>query len=174
MAYFLGAGNKLRKVALLSRFPICRPKSYHPLFPIWRNWEARHIIKHIRDYGNEPCLVAGDFNAIAPADNITIDSMPKWLKKCLELIIFSQGNVVYRFSLQALLSSGLTDCFRSVNSTTAGFTLPPPNPGMRLDYILANERATLHLKNCWVVREPAAVDQASDHYPVMAEFTFTS
>jgi endonuclease/exonuclease/phosphatase family metal-dependent hydrolase len=27
-----------------------------------------------------------------------------------------------------------------------------------------------HLKSCRVVREPAAVLQASDHYPVVAEF----
>lgn len=204
MAYYFGTGNKQRKVALLSRLPISRPKSYHPLFPIWRNflntqieyepkkfiriigvhlmanlwvageiwrwWEAMHIIKHIRGYQNEPCLVAGDFNAIAPTDNIEINSMPKWLK----LIIFSHGNIVYRFSIQIFLSSGLTDCFRAINSKTDGFTWPPPNPYARLDYIFANARATMYLKNCWVVREPEAVNQASDHYPVMAEFSFTS
>jgi len=204
MDYFFGTGNKKRRVALLSHLPIHAPKSYHPIFPIWRNfveakieyepnktfrligvhpianlwvacelwrlWEANHIIRHSRPYQNEPCLIAGDFNAIAPADKIRIDTMPRWLK----WVIFSQGNRVYRFSIQALLATGFTDCFRFLNPTVDGFTLPPPTPNARLDYIFVNARMKAHLEKCWVVREPKAVAQASDHYPVIAEFNFAT
>jgi len=202
MDYFFGTGNKKRRVALLSRLPIHAPKSFHPAFPIWRNfieakieyapgktfwligvhpmanlrvacelwrlWEAQYIIRHCQPYQPEPCLIAGDFNAIAPNDKVRTDLMPMWLK----LILFSQGNRVYHFSIRAFLAAGFTDCFRFLNPTEAGFTLPPPVPNTRLDYILVNATMKAHLKNCWVVREPNAVTQASDHYPVMAEFSF--
>ena len=37
MNYYLGTGNKQRKVALLSKLPVISFNSRHPLFPIWRN-----------------------------------------------------------------------------------------------------------------------------------------
>ncbi len=104
MDYYLGAGNKQRKVALLSRLPVRSFHSYHPFFPIWRNfvdaeieyepnktmhvigvhpianlglafeiwrfWEAQYVIRHSQNFQNMPCLIAGDFNAIAPNDKI--------------------------------------------------------------------------------------------------------
>lgn len=38
MKYYIGTGNKKRKVALLSKLPVLTFKSHHPLFPIWRNF----------------------------------------------------------------------------------------------------------------------------------------
>ena len=34
MNYFIGGGNKERKVALLSNLPVLSFQSYHPIFPI--------------------------------------------------------------------------------------------------------------------------------------------
>jgi exonuclease III len=204
MDYFFGPGNKKRRVALLSRLPIQAPQSYHPAFPIWRNfieaqieyapgktfrligvhpmanlwvacdlwrlWEAQYVIRHTQSYQNESCLIAGDFNTIAPDDGLRTDTMPAWLR----LILVSQGNRVYRFSIRAFLAVGFTDCFRFLNPTEAGFTLPPPIPNTRLDYIFVNAKMKASLKKCWVGREPSAVAQASDHYPVIAEFHFGS
>lgn len=202
MNHYFGAGNKKRRVALLSKFPVLAFKSHHPVFPIWRNfieaeiecgpiktvriigvhpianlgvvlevwrkWEVNHIINHVRSFRNTPCLIAGDFNAIAPGETAKTDNMPNWLK----WIIYLQGNRVYHFSIETLLSAGFTDCFRFLNSES-GFTLPPPNPNARLDYIFVNAPMKTYLKKCWVVREPSSVNLASDHYPVMAEFNFT-
>jgi exonuclease III len=201
MNYFMGSGNKQRKVALLSKLPVLSFQSYHPIIPIWRNfidaeieyepgrtarligvhpmanlgivfeiwrfWEIRHVSRHLRQYENLPCLIAGDFNAIAPRESVRIETMPNWLK----WIIFLQGNRVYHFSLSKLLSAGFVDCFRSLNAEK-GFTLPPPNPNSRLDYVFVNATMRPYLRKCWVVREPNSVDSASDHYPVMAEFKF--
>ncbi|MFN8413224.1 MAG: endonuclease/exonuclease/phosphatase family protein [Anaerolineales bacterium] len=203
MDYYMGAGNKKRKVALLSKLPIHSFKNHHPLFPIWRNfidaeveiepnktiniigvhpianlgfpfeiwrfWETKHILNYVQKSKIESCLIAGDFNAIAPKEKVKTENMPNWLK----WIIYLQGNRVYHFSLQALISAGFTDCFRLLNSD-AGFTLPPPTPNARLDYIFANDKMKNHLKNCWVVRDPKSTNLASDHYPVMAEFDFTN
>jgi exodeoxyribonuclease III len=202
MDYFIGGGNKERKVTLLSKLPVRAFQSHHPLFPIWRNfidaeieyeptktariigihpmanlgvvfeiwrrWEANYIIRHVCPYQNMPCLIAGDFNAIAPGETVHIETMPNWLK----WIIYLQGKRVYHFSIAKFLSAGFTDCFRSLNSD-AGFTLPPPHPNSRLDYIFVNATMRTYLKKCWVIREPDSVNRASDHYPVMAEFSFT-
>ena len=202
MNYFIGSGNKERKVALLSKLPVLSFQSYHPIFPIWRNfidaeieyeptktvriigvhpmanlgvvfeiwrfWEISYIARQVRRYANTPCLIAGDFNAIAPGESVKMQTMPNWLK----WIIFLQGNRVYHFSIAKFLSAGLVDCFRSLNSNE-GFTLPPPNPNSRLDYVFVNATMRPYLKKCWVVREPNSVNDASDHFPVMAEFSFT-
>ena len=204
MDYFFASGNRKRRVALLSRLPLRSPKSYHPFPPIWRNfveaeieyqvnktfrligvhltaslwvvfelwrwWEAKYIIKHSQNYRDESCLIAGDFNAISPYDRVITDSMPKWLK----FVIRAQGNRVYHFSIQEFLSAGFTDCYRFLHTNDDGFTLPPPKPNARLDYIFVNDRMKEHLKECWVVREPPAVIKASDHYPVVAEFEFST
>ena len=202
MTYYIGTGSQQRKVALLSKLPVLAFKSHHPLLPIWRNfivaeieyepnkttriigvhpianlgvvfevwrqWEAKYVTSHIQDFQNMPCLIAGDFNAIAPGEKVKTENMPNWLK----WIIYLQGNRVYHFSIETLLSAGFTDCFRFLNSDN-GFTLPPPNPNARLDYIFVNARMKAYLTKCWVVREPNSVNLASDHYPVMAEFVFT-
>ena len=201
MNYFMGGGNKERKVALLSKLLVRAFQSHHPVFPIWRNfieaeieyepskiarmigihpianlgivfeiwrrWEANYIIRHVRRYQNMSCLIAGDFNAIAPGETVNMATMPNWLK----WIIYLQGNRVYHFSIAKFLSAGFIDCFRSLNSDE-GFTLPPPNPNSRLDYVFVNATMRTYLKKCWVIREPASINLASDHYPVMAEFNF--
>jgi exodeoxyribonuclease III len=203
MKYYFGAGNKKRRVALLSKLPVLTFNSHHPNFPIWRNfidaeieyapkktariigvhpianlgiifevwrlWEAKYISRYSQNSQNMPCLIAGDFNAIAPGEKVNIERMPSWLK----WIIYLQGNRVYHFSIEMVLSAGFIDCFRFLNSDE-GFTLPPPNPNARLDYIFVNATMKTYLKKCWVVREPNSVDIASDHYPVMAEFSFTN
>lgn len=203
MAYFIGERSIKRKVALLSHLPVHSFNSFHPFLPIWRNFidaeieyktnktfrligihqvanlwigfefwrllDANHIIKHAQKFKGKPCLIAGDFNAIAPKDNIETNHMPSWLKWTIRL----QGNRVYRFSLQTFLSAGFTDCFRFLNSDEDGFTLPPPTPNSRLDYILVNPEIKPHLEKCWVSRELEGVDQASDHFPVIAEFSLT-
>jgi exodeoxyribonuclease-3 len=199
MDYYIGAGNKKRKTALLSKFPVKAFKSHHPVFPIWRNFldaeieygpnktiriigvhpmanlgvifelwrllEAIYVINHVQKYQNMPCLIAGDFNAIAPKEKAITENMPNWLKWTIRL----QGNRVYHFSIERIISAGFTDCFRLLNSDD-GFTLPPPKPNSRLDYIFANNKMKEHLTKCWVVREPNSVNLASDHYPVAAEF----
>jgi endonuclease/exonuclease/phosphatase family metal-dependent hydrolase len=200
MTPFFASGNKKRRVALLSRLPLRSCQSYHPFPPIWRNvieaeiesspnqrfrlfgihpmanlsvicelwrwWEAKQVVECIRPYKAEPCLIAGDFNAIAPHDRVIIKLMPQWLK----LMLLAQGNRVYHFSVREYLSAGFADCFRVSHPDDDGFTLPPPHPNSRLDYILVNEVMKAYLINCWVVREPSAVLKASDHYPVVAEF----
>src|SRR5215211_1191265 len=202
MKYFIGEGNRERRVALLSQLHIENFRSHHPIFPIWHNFieatikvstgdvfrligvhlvanpwisfelwrllEIRYIVKYLQQYSNEPCLMAGDFNTVAPGDRIITSRWPMRLK----FILWSQGNRVYRFALRFLISSEFIDCFRLKNPDGDGFTLPPPVPNTRLDYVFVNRPMEKHIKSCWVVHEPNNVTEASDHYPVMVELNF--
>jgi exonuclease III len=199
---FFATGNKKRRVALLSRFSILSVNSIHPFPPIWRNiieacieylpgqqlfvfgihpianlagvfelwrwWEAKHIIRCTQPYTSKSCLIAGDFNAIAPDDQVQINTMPNWLK----MIFWLQGNRAFRRSVKEYLEAGFTDCFKHLHPQEDGHTLPPSHPNTRLDYIFVNDILKTHLVKCWVVREPTAIQKASDHCPVVAEFEF--
>ena len=64
----------------------------------------------------------------------------------------------------------MTDCFRERHPNADGHTYGPPTPTGRIDTIFANPAMKARLQECSVVREPPAVDLASDHYPVVADF----
>lgn len=200
MKPFFASGNQKRRVALLSSLPVRNFHSIHPR-PIWRNmitaeidigtnqslhlfgvhpkaslgilsevwrWlEARYILALVESFADRPCLIAGDFNAIAPGDTFDMATMPWWLK----LELWLQGRRTYHFSIQRYLDAGFIDCFRYLEQNATGYTLPPPSPNSRLDYIFINNLLKSSLKGCWIVRESLSVDEASDHYPVVAEFS---
>ncbi len=115
-----------------------------------------------------PGLIAGDFNAVAPNDRVVVKSMPAILK----LMLLLQGGRFFHHAIAATQVAGFADCYRFLHPDRDGFTLPAPSPTIRLDYIFANEALKAYLQKCDVVREPAAVHQASDHYPLVAEFAF--
>jgi exonuclease III len=199
MQWFLGKGNRKTKVALLSRLPVLNFNSLHP-FPIWHNvietevryqtnqsllligvhliphlwfgfelWrylELKYILARCKKFLGQPLLIAGDFNAIAPGDAVMVKSSPASIKAMLIL----QGNHVFRFAIQALLSSGFIDCFRLLHRDEKGLTYPIPRPSTRFDYVFVNQIMQKKLAECWVVRQPNSVIEASDHYPVVAEF----
>jgi endonuclease/exonuclease/phosphatase family metal-dependent hydrolase len=193
------AGNSKRHLALLSRLPIVQHHSYHPvplsttlleatleiapgqhlrvhgvhliaqpfvLLEMWRWWEIKIILRRIKAHMIEPCLLAGDFNAIGPGDPVNISEWPRHLK----LMLAWYGGRVPRWAISEVKAAGFMDCFRSFHPHEDGFTLPTPAPNSRLDYLFVNEALRRQLAECRVVREPPAVEQASDHYPVMASF----
>jgi exonuclease III len=68
------------------------------------------------------------------------------------------------------MTYNIPTAFAHLHPDDEGFTLPPPQPNSRLDYILVSDALKSRLVNCWVVRQPPAILKASDHYPVVAEF----
>lgn len=199
--YYFGEGYRIKRLAVVSRLPILAHSSpsflpfwrilaqvaiehqpgqqlhifgVHTLHELnvvtetWRTMEARYILSRYRPHQSEPCLLTGDFNAIAPGDSVIMDTMPFGLR----LSLWVQGNRPYHFAMRQYLNAGFTDCFRKLHPDDPGYTLPSHRPNSRLDYMLANPQLAPHLKNCFVVREPKAVEQASDHCPVVAEFEF--
>ena len=200
MEFRFAAGNSKRHLALLSRLPIVHHHSYHPpplsatlleatleiapqqhlhvygvhlaaqpfvLLEMWRWWETKMILRRIRPHMLEPCLLAGDFNALGPGDPVNID---EWPPRLMRMLVWYGGRVP-RWTISEVTAAGFVDCFRSLQSREDGFTLPTPTPNSRLDYIFVSGMLRSWLTDCHVVREPLAVEQASDHYPLMAEFS---
>jgi exonuclease III len=136
------------------------------VFELWRAWELRGAIAHALRNAPTHCLVVGDFNAIAPGDDVRLERFPWYLK----LMTLAQGNHVPRFAMRQMGDAGFVDCFRTTAPQDAGYTVPTPAPNARIDYIFANASMALRIERCFVARDPAAVDVASDHYPVVADF----
>jgi exonuclease III len=109
-------------------------------------------------------LLIGDFNTTLRADDAQIEGMPLWLR----LLILANGGIRPR-ALQLLLDSGYIDVFRHLNPHGEAFTLPTPDPNSRLDYAFVPKELINRVKACLVIREPDAVNIASDHYPLLVE-----
>jgi endonuclease/exonuclease/phosphatase family metal-dependent hydrolase len=199
MQSFFSKGNSKRNLAILSRFPIVSSESYHP-FPLKtsilaatiehapnqflqifgvhlkaqisvvselkRMWEADTILKKIARDKTYPCLIAGDFNAVAPNDSVVTDSLLLHSK----VMLLFQGGHIFRSAIAKFIKAGFTDCYRFLHPLEDGFTLPPPNPIMRLDYIFADNSLREKLEGCDVLTDSQNYLLASDHYPLVAEF----
>jgi exodeoxyribonuclease-3 len=198
LQHFIAKGNRF-SVALLSRFPILEANTHnqfplrdsvleasiqisadqrlyiigvHPIafpgtfFEYWRNWELSIALKRALMHHEDACLIAGDFNAISPHDRVVIDTAPR----IMHLLYGLQLGYIFRHAMRKLLATRFLDCYRHLHPTQDGFTIPTPNPKVRLDYILANQRLAPRLTSCDVVTAPDAVHRASDHYPLVADF----
>lgn len=141
------------------------------VFEAWRLWEITIILRTIKCKisKKEPCLIAGDFNAIAPRDRVIKAAMPLYIK----LILFLQGWHIFKFALKSILDNGFSDCYRFINKKEDGFTLPTNNPNARLDYFFANKEMIANLKECLVANQCEKSRKASDHYPILTRFDFS-
>ena len=201
MQWYFAPGNTRWHLALLSRWPIVAGESHHPFPPVqqtvleatvegplgkhihvfgmnagplpnvlcelWRRWEVSAALRRATKYTDSLCLLVGDFNSVAPGDRPAIERMRTFDR----VLILLQGNRLFHFAVRSILAAGMADCFRDLHQSEDGFTVPVPAPNVRLDYVFANAPMRATLKRCFVVREPVAVRRASDHYPVVADFT---
>jgi exonuclease III len=198
MDYYVAASNVKWHVALLSRFPISAAVTHHER-PIYRGLleatvatptqplkifgvhlhagqmlgaelrryrELPPILKHMAPYTTQPCVVTGDFNAVAPGDRPVVEAMPAWLQRKLRW----QGRHLFRFVMRKVLRAGWVDCFRLLNPHDQGFTFPTGSPDIRYDYVFTSAVMQPSVRQCRVLREPATLEAASDHYPILAEF----
>jgi len=113
-------------------------------------------------------IVLGDYN-IAPEDRDVHDPQA-W-----------EGSVhvspAERAALQALLATGLKDCFRLFEQPdklyswwdyrTMAFRR---NAGLRIDLILASARLAEKCASCHIDKAPRKLERPSDHAPVVATF----
>jgi endonuclease/exonuclease/phosphatase family metal-dependent hydrolase len=200
MDYFFAKGNSKRHLALLSRFPISSAESICPFPPIkrtildalldlgdddqlkiygvhlvahpafffewWRTWELSVLARTVSDCQSGACLIAGDFNAVDPTDRVVMDTLPLHVKKMLR---FQRGQVL-RMAMTKMRSIPYTDCFRHLHPNADGFTFPTPKPNVRFDYVFISADLKPKLRRCDVVMDIPAVQEASDHYPVVAEY----
>ena len=186
-----GQANSAFHIAWLSRLPIQQQVNHRlarlakTLLEIVVNWEgtplhlfARHLgsrhdthqpaeevpvlLDVLRPLAETPHLLVGDFNALHPDD--AVGSPPQGKAK--------QGEAVRgtpRQAIRFLLEAGYIDCYRSGHPQTPGYTYPALASWLRLDYIFAAPSMASRLIACDIV-QGAAVERASDHAPIWAEF----
>ena len=103
-------------------------------FELWRCWELSRLLSHIRRAVPGPHVLAVDFNSLAPGDRAHFENAPLWVKAQTWL----QAGLVLHSALRLVLGAGYVDCFRKLHPPEDGFTLPAPNPSVRLDYVFAS------------------------------------
>lgn len=113
----------------------------------------------------KPSVAVGDFNSIAPGDRVVVARWPLWIRVLLRV----DGGI--RTDAIALLErNGLVDAFRRFHPSDPGYTLPPRDPSVRLDYLLATRDALPLVRSVGPVLpsdEPLVI-RASDHLPLLS------
>jgi endonuclease/exonuclease/phosphatase family metal-dependent hydrolase len=137
-------------------------------FELRRRQAVGRLLQVIKTGAPGPHLIVGDLNAIAPGDRVLQRRNPRPMRR---LMVWQFG-LIFKLALPRLLNAGYVDCFRALHPTANGFTWMPGNLTTRYDYILADPHAAARLQSCRVLTEPAAVQTASDHLPLLAEFDF--
>jgi endonuclease/exonuclease/phosphatase family metal-dependent hydrolase len=126
--------------------------------------EVAHLLEASHRLGNAPHLFVGDFNAVAPGDEVRIDRMAVWMKYLIRL----NGGRIPRKAVRGLLDAGYVDGFRRISPEQPGFTFSTQAPCVRLDYVFASAAASGSLRECRAIRDPESAARASDHYPLLA------
>jgi exodeoxyribonuclease-3 len=192
-------GSGERHIALLSRYPILDWRIYNrpPLtqavlqttvevpdgrltlynvhflpylllpFELHRWRAAGALLKVIGQQQPGPHLIIGDLNAIGPGDRVLQHLNPPRMRRTMRW----QFGLVFKLAIPRLLRAGYVDCFRRLHPHADGFTwYTRGQRTTRYDYILADEVMSGRLCACRVVDEIEAIPQASDHFPLLAEF----
>jgi exonuclease III len=124
------------------------------------------LLAVIRDRQPGRHLIAGDLNAIGPGDRVLQQRNPPQMRR----VMAWQLGLIFRLALPRLLRAGYVDCFRHLHPDSPGYTWMPGNLTTRYDYVLADPTLAPTLCSCRVVDEIEAVNDASDHLPLLAEF----
>lgn len=113
-------------------------------------------------------VVLGDYN-VAPDDRDVHD--PKAWEGSVHV------SPPERAALQALLATGLVDCFRSFEQPEKTYSWWDyrmmafrRNAGLRIDLILASQALAQKCGACHIDKAPRKLERPSDHAPVVARF----
>jgi len=127
-----------------------------------RDYVAAELARHPQ------LIVLGDYN-IAPEDRDVHD--PKAWEGSVHV------SVPERAALQALLETGLEDCFRRFEQPEKSYSWWDyrmmafrRNAGLRIDLILASSALARKCGACHIDKAPRKLERPSDHAPVVARF----
>jgi exodeoxyribonuclease III len=126
--------------------------------------ELRALLRAVGAHEKGPHVLIGDFNTVAPGDIFDVRKLPTRLRA---LVWLSGGHIKWR-TIATVLSMGYVDSFRQLHPDDVGYTLPTPNPHVRLDYAFVPGAFAQHVRACEIVQTPD-VAQASDHFPLLLE-----
>jgi len=138
------------------------------VFAAWterrRVYELRALLREVAKYQDGLHVLAGDFNTLAPGALLDLHLLPFRLRPFVWL---SGGRVKWQ-TIQTVLDAGYVDAFRMQHPDEPGFTVPAPDPHVRLDYAFVPAAYTDAVITCDVVRHPD-VAAASDHRPLVLD-----
>ena len=126
--------------------------------------ELRSLLSSIRHHEHGFHALVGDFNTVTPGELLDFGVLPQKVRATVWL---SGGAIRWR-TIQVVKDAGYVDVFRALHPSDPGLTLPTGVPQVRLDYLFVPAAHADKVTNCRVVRAPEA-QQASDHYPLLAE-----
>ena len=129
-----------------------------------RLFELRALLRAVANSGQGPHVLIGDFNTVAPGEIFDVRKLPRRLRA---LVWLSGGHIRWR-TIATVLGEGYVDSFRRLHPTDVGYTLPTPDPHVRLDYAFVPGAFAQHVRSCEIVRTPD-VAEASDHFPLLIE-----
>ncbi len=131
-------------------------------FDALREYVAAELARHPH------LVVLGDFN-VAPEDRDVHD--PKAWEGSVHV------SPPERAALQALLGTGLADCFRLFEQPEKSYSWWDyrmmafrRNAGLRIDLILASNALAQKCGACHIDKAPRKLERPSDHTPVVASF----
>ena len=129
-----------------------------------RQLELRALLRAVAAHEKGPHVLIGDFNTVAPGDIFDVRRLPGRLRA---LVWLSGGHIRWR-TIATVLSAGYVDSFRQLHPGDVGYTLPTPDPHVRLDYAFVPGAFAQHVRACEIVKT-ADVAKASDHFPLLLE-----
>jgi len=128
--------------------------------------ELRGLLAGIARHQHGFHLVAGDFNTLAPGEELDVGRLPYPLRAFLWLT----GRTIRWQTIQIMLDAGYVDGYRHLNAADPGYTFPTWDPHVRLDYVFVPASFVDRIKESRVVGAPAsAIAAASDHHPLLAD-----
>ena len=126
--------------------------------------ELRALLRAVSAREQGPHVLIGDFNTVAPGDIFDPARLPPRLRA---LVWLSGGRIRWR-TIATVLSAGYVDSFRQLHPDDLGYTLPTPEPHVRLDYAFVPGAFAQQVRTCEIVKAPEVAD-ASDHFPLLLE-----
>jgi exodeoxyribonuclease-3 len=126
--------------------------------------ELRALLKGIEEHQEGFHVLVGDFNTLAPGELLDTRRLPARLRA---LVWLSGGEIRWE-TISIMLSAQYLDGYRVLHPLEKGYTFPTWGPHLRLDYIFLPAPFVERLKECRVVDNISPVDQASDHFPLLA------
>jgi exodeoxyribonuclease-3 len=131
-----------------------------------RVFELQALLTSIAHHQHGFHVLAGDFNTLAPGEELDLRRLPPRLRP---LVWLSGGRIKWR-TIHTIVEAGYIDAFRARHPDDPGMTMPSWDPHVRLDYVFVPQPFADRIGAIDVVRDPRA-SSASDHLPVVADLT---
>lgn len=129
-----------------------------------RVWELRSLLNGISRHAHGFHAILGDFNTLAPGQELEINRLPPRLRA----IVWLTGRKIRWMAVRMMLDAGYVDAYRSLHDDV-GSTFPAWDPHIRLDYAFLREPQMSRVRRCEVVLEAPHLRDASDHLPLLLE-----